>query len=48
VKGQLTQAGRSGARTVVVVRDGNVAIRRRGEDEQVVPLDELVATLRPR
>jgi histidyl-tRNA synthetase len=48
VKGQLTQAGRSGARIVVVARDGNAAIRRRGEDEQVVPLDELVATLRPR
>jgi histidyl-tRNA synthetase len=48
VKGQLTQAGRSGARVVVVARDGNAAIRRRGEDEQVVPLDELVATLRPR
>jgi histidyl-tRNA synthetase len=47
VKGQLTQASRSGARTVVVARDGNATIRRRGEHEQVVPLDELVATLRP-
>ncbi len=45
VKGQMTQAGRSGARTVVIVRAGDATIRRRGLGEQVVALDEVVATL---
>lgn len=45
VKGQMTQAGRTGARTVVVVRGDDAAIRRDGRDEQVVGLDELVTTL---
>jgi histidyl-tRNA synthetase len=45
VKGQMTQAGRTGARTVVIVRDEDAAIRRHGEDERVVALDEVVATL---
>ena len=45
VKGQMTQAGRAGARTVVVVRAGDAAVRRRGETEQVVALDDLLATL---
>src|SRR5207253_100995 len=45
VKGQMTQAGRAGARTVVVVRAGDAAVRRRGEPEQVVALDDLLATL---
>ena len=44
-KGQMTQAGRSGARTVVIVRAGDATIRRRGLGEQVVALDEVVATL---
>ena len=44
-KGQMTQAGRSGAHTVVVVRGDNAAIRREGHDEQVVALDNVVATL---
>jgi histidyl-tRNA synthetase len=44
-KGQMTQAGRSGARTVVIVRGDEAAIRRDGRDEQVVALDEVVATL---
>jgi histidyl-tRNA synthetase len=44
VKGQMTQAGRSGARTVVVARAEDAAVRRKG-GEQVVPLDEVVATL---
>jgi histidyl-tRNA synthetase len=48
VKGQLTQAGRTSARTVVVARAEDAAIRRRGEAEEVVPLDALTATLRPR
>ncbi len=44
-KGQMTQAGRTGARTVVIVRGDEAAIRREGAAEQVVALDELVATL---
>ena len=44
-KGQMTQAGRSGATTVVIVRGDEAAIRRDGRDEQLVALDEVVATL---
>jgi histidyl-tRNA synthetase len=44
LKGQLTQAGRSGAATVVVARADGAAVRRGGQ-EQVVPLDDLVARL---
>ena len=43
-KGQMTQAGRTGARTVVIVR-GDEATVRRGGTEQAVALDEVVATL---
>jgi histidyl-tRNA synthetase len=45
LKGQLTQAGRTGARTVVVVRGSEATIRRDGHDEMVVGLGDLVATL---
>jgi histidyl-tRNA synthetase len=45
VKGQLTQAGRTHARTVVVVSEGSAAIRREDGAEQVVSLDDVVATL---
>jgi histidyl-tRNA synthetase len=44
-KGQMTQAGRTGARTVVVVRGTDATIRRAGSDEQAMGLDEVVATL---
>jgi histidyl-tRNA synthetase len=44
-KGQMTQAGRTGAGTVVVVRGDEATIRRGGRDEQVVALDRVVATL---
>jgi histidyl-tRNA synthetase len=44
-KGQMTQAGRSGARTVVVVRADGATVRRDGGDEQAVALDRVVATL---
>jgi histidyl-tRNA synthetase len=44
-KGQMTQAGRTGARTIVIVRGDEAAIRGDGRDEQVVALDEVVATL---
>jgi hypothetical protein len=43
----MTQAGRSGARTVAIVRKDDATIRREGRDEQVVALDKLVATLTP-
>jgi histidyl-tRNA synthetase len=45
LKGQLTQAGRSGARTVVVAGADAATVRRPGEGESVVSLDELVDTL---
>jgi histidyl-tRNA synthetase len=45
VKGQMTQAGRRGARTVVVVRGDDAAIRRGGRDEGVLDLDEVLDTL---
>jgi histidyl-tRNA synthetase len=44
-KGQMTQAGRTGARTVAIVRGDDVALRREGRDDQLVSLDEVVATL---
>jgi histidyl-tRNA synthetase len=45
LKGQMTQAGRSGARTVVVVGEGSVTVRRDGREEHFGALDEVVATL---
>jgi len=45
LKGQMTQAGRTGAATVVVVRGDDAAIRRRGRAEEVVALGDVVATL---
>jgi histidyl-tRNA synthetase len=44
-KGQMTQAGRARARTVVIVRGDEATIRRAGRDEHVVPLAKVVATL---
>ncbi len=44
-KGQMTQAGRSGAETIVIVRADGAAIRRGGEADQAVDLDKVVATL---
>ena len=42
LKGQLTQAGRLGARTIVVVRADGVTVRRAGEaDRDVSSLEEL-------
>jgi histidyl-tRNA synthetase len=45
LKGQLTQAGRSGARTVVVARADGASVRRAGEAEETVPLDGLADRL---
>jgi histidyl-tRNA synthetase len=44
-KGQMTQAGRTGARTVVIVGADGATIRRGGRDERTIPLADLVATL---
>jgi histidyl-tRNA synthetase len=44
-KGQMTQAGRTGARTVVIVKEEEATIRRAGRDEETIGLDRLVATL---
>jgi histidyl-tRNA synthetase len=47
-KGQMTQAGRSGAGTIAIVRADGVALRRAGERDQEIALDDLVATLTTR
>jgi histidyl-tRNA synthetase len=44
LKGQLTQAGRLGARTTVIVDAAGARVRRDGAEERVA-LDDLVATL---
>jgi histidyl-tRNA synthetase len=44
-KGQMTQAGRTGARTVVIVRGEEATLRRAGAGDQVVALGEVAATL---
>jgi hypothetical protein len=41
----MTQAGRSGAHTVVIVRADGATIKREGRGEQDVALAEVVATL---
>jgi histidyl-tRNA synthetase len=45
LKGQLTQAGRTRARTVVIVTGTEAAVRREGAAERIVSLDDVVATL---
>jgi histidyl-tRNA synthetase len=45
LKGQLTHAGRLGARTVVVVGPDGATIRERGKEDVRVSLDDLLATL---
>ena len=45
-KGQMTQAGRTGARTIVIARADGAVVRRPGAGEQLVPLADLAATLR--
>ena len=45
LKGQLTQAGRTRARTVVIVSGNDAVIRSEGAAERVVSLDDVVATL---
>ncbi len=45
LKGQLTQAGRSGAHTVVVVRSDSAVIRRQGSADEVIGHADVLATL---
>jgi histidyl-tRNA synthetase len=45
LRGQLTQAGRLGAETTVIVRDGDALLRRPGAEDEVVPLDTLETKL---
>ena len=45
IKGQLTQAQRSGARDTVIFKDGSITLRRRGEQDVDVLADELVERL---
>jgi histidyl-tRNA synthetase len=45
LKGQLTQAQRSGADDVVIFRDGAITLRRRGEPDVDVQPDELLERL---
>src|SRR4051795_3611574 len=45
LKGQLTQAGRSGAATTAIVRAGEATLRSAGAKDRVVSLADLTATL---
>jgi len=45
LKGQLTQAGRSGARTTVIVRPDDALIRRAGEQDEPVAHAEVLGRL---
>ncbi|HEY6962197.1 MAG TPA: histidine--tRNA ligase [Gaiellaceae bacterium] len=45
VKGQLTQATRTGARAVVILGPDGATIRRDGAQDEAVALDDVVATL---
>ncbi len=47
LKGQLTQATRSGAAATVIARAGEATVRRAGEADVSVSLDELAARLTP-
>ncbi len=47
LKGQLTQAGRVNAHAIVVVGAAEATIRRQGESDTAVALDDLAATLQP-
>jgi histidyl-tRNA synthetase len=45
LKGQLTQAGRSGAPTTVIVRAGDALVRRHGAQDEPVPHADLLGRL---
>jgi histidyl-tRNA synthetase len=44
-KGQLSQASRSGASSVVILRESDAVVRAAGRQDETVPLGEVVATL---
>ena len=46
LKGQLTQAGRLGAATIVIARNEGATLRRRGEGDVELSYDELAGALR--
>jgi histidyl-tRNA synthetase len=45
LKGQLTQAGRSGAATTVILRAGDALVRRSGEQDQPVAHDQIIGRI---
>ena len=45
LKGQLTQAGRSGAATTVILRAGDALIRRQGEQDEPVAHEDVLGRL---
>ena len=45
LKGQLTQAGRSGARTTVILRAADALVRRSGEQDEPVAHADVLGTL---
>ena len=45
LKGQLTQAGRSGAHTTVILRAGDALIRRAGAQDEPVAHDDVLGRL---
>ena len=45
LKGQLTQAGRTGARAIAIVRGDGITLRREGQADKEVSLADVVATL---
>ena len=45
LKGQLTQAGRSGARTTVILRAADALVRRAGEQDEPVAHADVLGTL---
>ena len=47
LKGQLTQAGRLGARLTVIVGPSGATLRRPGSEDESVPLDDLRARITP-
>jgi histidyl-tRNA synthetase len=47
LKGQLTQAGRLGAATAVIVREADAVLRRQGEEDDEIPHEAVLGRLSP-
>ena len=47
LKGQLTQAGRLGAETTVVVRESDALLRRQGREDEAIPHESVLGRLSP-